>query len=84
MQRFTIRIKNTKKYVKRRLCLGVLFCLSFDFVLFNDSGVRGGGKCPEEEHTTCSGGPTNYNLSQARFMGRENIYKNINILINIK
>jgi hypothetical protein len=19
---------------------------------------RGGGKCPEEEHTTCSGGPT--------------------------
>ena len=23
-----------------------------------DSGVRGGGKCPEEEHTTCSGGPT--------------------------
>jgi hypothetical protein len=22
------------------------------------SGVRGGGKCPEEEHTTCSGGPT--------------------------
>jgi hypothetical protein len=41
--------------------------------------VRGGGKCPEEEHTTCSGGPTNYNLSQARFMGREKIllfYKN--------
>jgi hypothetical protein len=24
----------------------------------HDSGVRGGGKCPEEEHTTCSGGPT--------------------------
>jgi hypothetical protein len=24
------------------------------------SGVRGGGKCPEEEHTTCSGGPTIY------------------------
>jgi hypothetical protein len=22
------------------------------------SGVPGGGKCPEEEHTTCSGGPT--------------------------
>jgi hypothetical protein len=20
--------------------------------------ARGGGKCPEEEHTTCSGGPT--------------------------
>jgi hypothetical protein len=25
---------------------------------FYNSGVRGGGKCPEEEHTTCSGGPT--------------------------
>jgi hypothetical protein len=25
---------------------------------YNYSGVRGGGKCPEEEHTTCSGGPT--------------------------
>ena len=24
----------------------------------NFSGVRGGGKCPEEEHTTCSGGRT--------------------------
>ena len=35
--------------------------------------LTGGGKCPEEEHTTCSGGPTNYNLSQARFTGRENI-----------
>jgi hypothetical protein len=23
-----------------------------------DSVVPGGGKCPEEEHTTCSGGPT--------------------------
>jgi hypothetical protein len=22
------------------------------------SEIRGGGKCPEEEHTTCSGGPT--------------------------
>ena len=28
-------------------------------VLGDYSGVRGGGKCPEEEHTTCSGGPTN-------------------------
>jgi hypothetical protein len=34
----------------------------------------GGGKCPEEEHTTCSGGRTNCNLSQARFTGRENIF----------
>jgi hypothetical protein len=28
-----------------------LYCVRY-------SGVRGGGKCPEEEHTTCSGGPT--------------------------
>jgi hypothetical protein len=34
--------------------------------------VRGGGKCPEEEHTTCSGGPRII-FSQARFMGREKI-----------
>jgi hypothetical protein len=27
-------------------------------VCFLYSGVPGGGKCPEEEHTTCSGGPT--------------------------
>jgi hypothetical protein len=32
----------------------------------------GGGKCPEEEHTTYSGG--RQYLSQARFMGRENIF----------
>jgi hypothetical protein len=32
----------------------------------------GGGKCPEEEHTTCSGGPR-IKFSQARFMGREKI-----------
>jgi hypothetical protein len=27
------------------------------FLLFDYSNIRGGGKCPEEEHTTCSGGP---------------------------
>jgi hypothetical protein len=26
--------------------------------LYRNSEIRGGGKCPEEEHTTCSGGPT--------------------------
>jgi hypothetical protein len=31
------------------LASGVFFCWSI---------FRGGGKCPEEEHTTCSGGPT--------------------------
>jgi hypothetical protein len=37
---------------------GVLLVISFIFCLCLHSGVRGGGKCPEEEHTTCSGGPT--------------------------
>jgi hypothetical protein len=38
---------------------GVCFVISFCAVCCLDcSGVRGGGKCPEEEHTTCSGGPT--------------------------
>jgi hypothetical protein len=34
-------------------------CLFFS-ILFLPSlfRARGGGKCPEEEHTTCSGGPT--------------------------
>jgi hypothetical protein len=30
----------------------------FLFVFLHYSVVPGGGKCPEEEHTTCSGGPT--------------------------
>ena len=34
--------------------------------------LTGGGKCPEEEHTTCSGGPR-IKFSQARFTGRKNI-----------
>jgi hypothetical protein len=36
---------------------GLSFVLP-SFGCFVYSGVRGGGKCPEEEHTTCSGGPT--------------------------
>ena len=35
---------------------GVL-CIIHINGLYHNSGVRGGGKCPEEEHTTCSGGP---------------------------
>jgi hypothetical protein len=31
------------------------FFLCVDFSVFRGAG---GGKCPEEEHTTCSGGPT--------------------------
>jgi hypothetical protein len=26
--------------------------------MFDKAQCGGGGKCPEEEHTTCSGGPT--------------------------
>jgi hypothetical protein len=37
------------------LCPMLFFSNLFFAVLFR---VRGGGKCPEEEHTTCSGGPT--------------------------
>jgi hypothetical protein len=43
--------------------------MSVGFLLYR---IPGGGKCPEEEHTTCSGGADN-KLSQARFMGREKI-----------
>ena len=34
----------------------------------------GGGKCPEEEHTTCSGGPTII-VTSAVYGERENILK---------
>ena len=34
------------------------FVYSSTGCLFAHSVVPGGGKCPEEEHTTCSGGPT--------------------------
>jgi hypothetical protein len=49
-----------------------------------DSGVRGGGKCPEEEHTTCSGGPTIL-VTSAVYGEREKeknkiFYKKYNIL----
>jgi hypothetical protein len=40
-------------------------------VCFLYSGVRGGGKCPEEEHTTCSGGPTIGIVTSAVYGERE-------------
>jgi hypothetical protein len=41
------------------MCFGAdLFYLDFiGFFCLRFRGA-GGGKCPEEEHTTCSGGPT--------------------------
>jgi hypothetical protein len=53
--------------------------------------VRGGGKCPEEEHTTCSGGPTIVIVTSAVYGERENyslkkriIYKKKENVINNK
>jgi hypothetical protein len=40
--------------------MGVFSLTFYPVLLVGNSGVRGGGKCPEEEHTTCSGGPTIY------------------------
>jgi hypothetical protein len=52
---------------------------------------RGGGKCPEEEHTTCSGGPTIVIVTSAVYGERENyslkkriIYKKKENVINNK
>jgi hypothetical protein len=48
----------SKRWKSRTMVWGLSFTFSsFDF-FFAGSGVRGGGKCPEEEHTTCSGGRT--------------------------
>jgi hypothetical protein len=48
----------------------VLLVIFLAFCLCLHSGVRGGGKCPEEEHTTCSGGPT-INCHKRGLWGRE-------------
>jgi hypothetical protein len=49
--------KKIKRGGQLRGYSGRSLCFTFSFGLLDDSGVRGGGKCPEEEHTTCSGGP---------------------------
>ena len=50
---------------------GLLFRFSTSGFLGMHSGVRGGGKCPEEEHTTCSGGPTIIIVTSAVYGERE-------------
>jgi hypothetical protein len=40
-----------------------------DFLVFRGAG---GGKCPEEEHTTCSGGPT-INCHKRGLWGERNL-----------
>jgi hypothetical protein len=58
--------------------MDLLFILFFSFGRY--SGVRGGGKCPEEEHTTCSGGPT-INCHKRGLRGERKIFsKKENIL----
>jgi hypothetical protein len=57
MQRFTVRKKINKK-IKEGGFGGLVFSFSSFFVFLHYSVVPGGGKCPEEEHTTCSGGRT--------------------------
>jgi hypothetical protein len=56
-------IKKVKGKGGLRFCGGVgglCFRVLFHGFFVCCSGVPGGGKCPEEEHTTCSGGPTIY------------------------
>jgi hypothetical protein len=58
--------------------MGVLFASSF---LWDVVGIQGcgGGKCPEEEHTTCSGGPTIVIVTSAVYGEREII---VNFIYN--
>ena len=41
------------------------------FWFFLLKSLTGGGKCPEEEHTTCSGGPTIVIVTSAVYGERE-------------
>jgi hypothetical protein len=61
-----------KKY-KWGVTVWLLFSAQM-FCFVECSGVRGGGKCPEEEHTTCSGGPTIVIVTSAVYGERENNY----------
>jgi hypothetical protein len=54
-----VKKEKVSRFQNKKGVLGVLFYNIYPVIgFFRDSGVRGGGKCPEEEHTTCSGGPT--------------------------
>jgi hypothetical protein len=60
MQRFC-KIKKIRKYWQQNNYMGGWGGLEYSDILglfFSGFRVRGGGKCPEEEHTTCNGGPT--------------------------
>jgi hypothetical protein len=51
-----------------------LFSLILRFGFVNVQGC-GGGKCPEEEHTTCSGGPTIIIVTSAVYGERKDFIK---------
>ena len=50
------------------LFVQLLLCLFLLIIEFS-----GGGKCPEEEHTTCSGGPT-INCHKRGLRGERNYF----------
>jgi hypothetical protein len=61
--------------------VGVVIVLHFSVsVGFLLDRIPGGGKCPEEEHTTCSGGPTINCHKRGLWGERKYIYKINNIL----
>jgi hypothetical protein len=53
---------------------GSVFFTTLNSCSLWNSGVRGGGKCPEEEHTTCSGGPRIYSHKRGLW-GEKRFYK---------
>jgi hypothetical protein len=57
MQRFASKENKIKKENKGG-SYGLVCTFILLYVSFRYSENWGGGKCPEEEHTTCSGGPT--------------------------
>jgi hypothetical protein len=58
----------------------VMVVVYFSLFGFGSVKTSGGGKCPEEEHTTCSGGPT-INCHKRGLRGERKIFsKKENIL----
>jgi hypothetical protein len=49
-----------------------VFWHNYFLLFFLWKSLTGGGKCPEEEHTTCSGGPTIVIVTSAVYGEREN------------
>jgi hypothetical protein len=54
---------------------GSVFISNFLVWFFLLYRIPGGGKCPEEEHTTCSGGPTIIIVTSAVYGERKDFIK---------